>query len=114
MILFKKITLLVIIFIATINIHAQQSKIEIEGVLFDASGMTIPYAAVSITTKNIGTTSTEEGEFYLSLKQSNLQDYLVISSMGFKTYKIKVEDYIKQKNKKIILEDAVQPWKLFK
>ena len=106
MLLFKKIPLLVIIFIATINIQAQ-SKIEIEGVLFDASGMTIPYAAVSITTKNIGTTSTEEGEFYLSLKQSNLQDYLVISSMGFKTYKIKVEDYIKQKNKKIILEDAV-------
>lgn len=106
MILFKKITLLAIIFIATINIQAQ-SKIEIEGVLQDANEMTIPYAAISIPTKNIGTTSTEEGEFYLSLKPNNLQDTLVISSMGFKTYKIKIEDYIKQKIKKIVLEDDV-------
>ena len=59
------------------------------------------------TTKNIGTTSTEEGQFYLSLKPNNLQDTLVISSMGFKTYKIKIEDYIKQKIKKIVLDDDV-------
>lgn len=107
MLLFKKITLLVVIFISTINIHAQQNKIEIEGVLQDANEMTIPYAAISIPTKSIGTTSTEEGQFYLSLKQNNLQDTLVISSMGFKSYKLKIEDYIKQKNNKIVLEEDI-------
>jgi len=105
--LFKKLTLLAMLFIATLNINAQQNKIEIEGVLQDANEMTIPYAAVSIPTKNIGTTSTEDGQFYLSLKQSNLQDSLVISSMGFKSYKIKIEDYLKQKINKIVLEDDV-------
>jgi hypothetical protein len=105
--LFKKLTLLAMLFIATLNINAQQNKIEIEGVLQDVNEMTIPYAAVSIPTKNIGTTSTEDGQFYLSLKQSNLQDSLVISSMGFKSYKIKIEDYLKQKINKIVLEDDV-------
>lgn len=107
MLLFKKLTLLVLIFISTINIQAQQNKIEIEGVLQDDTQMAIPYVAVSIPAKNIGTTSTEEGRFHLSLEQSNLQDTLVISSMGFKTYKIKIEDYIKQKIITIVLEEDV-------
>ncbi len=107
MILFKKLMSLAIIMIASINTQAQQNKVVIEGVLEDNTQMTIPYVAVSIPTKNIGTTSTEEGRFYLSLKQNNLQDTLVISSMGFKTFKIKVEDYLHQKNKTIVLEDDV-------
>ncbi len=102
--LFKKTIILAIIFISTLSIQAQQNKIEIEGTLFDTDEVTIPYAAISIPTKNVGTTSTEEGQFYLALKQSNLQDTLVISSMGFKSYRIKVEDYLKQKTKKIVLE----------
>lgn len=107
MLLFKKIMLFVVIFIAAINTQAQQNKIAVEGVLFDANGISIPFAAISIPVKNIGTTSTEEGQFYLSLKPNNLQDTLVISSMGFKSYKIKIGDFIKRKINKIILEDAV-------
>lgn len=107
MLLNNKLILLIVIYTSTINLQAQQNKIEIEGVLFDANDISIPYAAISIPTKNIGTTSTEEGEFYLSLKPNNLQDTLVISSMGFKSYKIKIEDYIKQKNNKMVLEDDV-------
>lgn len=103
----KKLKLLIIIFVCATNIQAQQNKVIVEGIVQDPSEIPIPYASVYIPTKYVGTTSTEEGQFYLALEKSNLQDTLVITSMGFKTLKIKVEDYIKQKIKTIVLEDVV-------
>jgi len=107
MLLFKKLTLLALIFISTINIQAQQNSVIIEGVLQDNSQIPVPYVSILIPAKYIGTTSTEEGQFYLALEKSNLQDTLVISSMGFKTHKIKVEDYLKQNIKTLVLEEDV-------
>ena len=88
MILFKKLTFLLVIFISTINVQAQQKNVIVEGILQDFSEMPIPFASVYIPAKYVGTTSTEEGQFYLALEKSNLQDTLVVASMGFKTYKI--------------------------
>ena len=53
MLLFKKIMLFVVIFIAAINTQAQQNKIAVEGVLLDANGISIPFAAISIPVKNL-------------------------------------------------------------
>jgi hypothetical protein len=44
----------------------------------------IPYASVSIMNKPIGTISNIDGEFLLKLHPDNIQDTLIISSMGFK------------------------------
>jgi len=103
----KKLILLVVILISAINIQAQQNNVIVEGVVQDISQMPVPFASVYIPAKYVGTTSTEEGQFYLALEKSNLQDTLVVASMGYKTYKIKVEDYINQKIKTIVLEDDV-------
>ena len=105
---FFKIIVFVSLFCMTsIRTEAQEKKITLEGVIQDNTEMTIPYVAVSIPSKNIGTTSSEEGRFYLMLQESNLQDVLEISSMGFKTFTIKVEDYLHQEDKTIVLEDDV-------
>lgn len=104
---FKKLTLFINILVFTLNLYGQENKIVVEGTLYDGFETPVPYVSVLIPEKYIGTTSTEEGQFYLALEQSNLQDTLVISSMGFKTHKIKVEDYISQKLKTIILEEDV-------
>jgi len=49
---------------------------------------------ISIFSKHIGTTTTEEGEFYLSLTSKNLQDTLSISSMGFESKNISIKDFV--------------------
>lgn len=86
---------------------SQQNRISVEGTVQDTSQMPIPYVSVYIPSKQIGTTTTEEGQFYLALEQSNLKDILMISSLGYKTFQIKVEDYLNQKNKTIVLEEDV-------
>ncbi len=102
----KIISILYLVFFTTI-LFAQKNTVKLKGTIQDVGQMPIPFASVYIPAKYVGTTSTEEGQFYLALEKSNLQDTLVVASMGYKTYKIKVEDYINQKIKTIILEDDV-------
>lgn len=107
MISLKKIALLIILSVFTLSINAQEKSVIVEGTVEDIGKMPIPFASVYIPKKYVGTTSTEEGQFYLALERSNLQDTLVVTSMGYKTYKIKVEDYLEQNLKTIVLEDDV-------
>lgn len=106
-IIFQRIVSLLFMLFLVININSQENKIEIEGVIIDNQEQPLPYVSVHIPTKQIGTTSTNEGKFYLALNTSNLQDTLVFSSMGFNTYSIKIDDYLKQNISSIILEEAV-------
>lgn len=82
-----------------------QKKIIIEGAVFDEFGTEIPYAAVGIIKKNIGTTTTAEGSFYLLVTPQELQDTLEISSIGFSTLKINIQDFITKEDKKVVLEE---------
>jgi hypothetical protein len=84
-----------------------QSKIEIEGVILDNSQITIPYAAITIIAKNKGTSSTGEGTFSMLVTKHEMLDTLTISSMGFETKKIQIQEYLKRSNKKITLEEIV-------
>lgn len=86
---------------------AQNSKIALEGLITDNTELSIPYAAIAIKNKNVGTSSTEEGTFYLTVSTANLADTLVVSSIGFKTFKIKIQDFLDQQNKTIILKENV-------
>lgn len=103
----KKIISLIGI-VCCFSVYSQENNIQLEGSIVDETGSGIPYAAISITKKHIGTASNDEGRFYLALSKSNLLDTLEISSIGYKSFKIKIEDFIKKEDKTIILyEDVV-------
>ena len=63
--------------------------------------------AASILKKNIGTTSTMEGTFSFLVTKNELNDILEISSIGFETIKINVQDFINRRDKKIILKEKL-------
>ena len=84
-----------------------QNKIDITGTVFDEYEMPIAYASVGIPSKYIGTSTNDDGVFSMRVSGENMSDSLEISSIGFKTYKIKVEDYIKNNITTIILKEEV-------
>jgi hypothetical protein len=93
---------------ASSGLHAQESdNIVLEGVVMDNNNLTVPYAAIGIRKKYVGTASNEDGGFSLKLNKSNLNDSLEVSSIGYKTLKIKVLDYINQTDKVLIIEEDV-------
>lgn len=102
-----KIIIFFIALISGLNVTLGQEEIEIKGTVYDEFDDPIPYAAVGIPSKYIGTSTNDEGQFSLKLKQDNLSDTLEISSIGYKTYKIKIQDFISQKISDIKLEEEV-------
>lgn len=84
-----------------------QNKTVVEGVIVDEYNYGVPYAAIGILSKNLGTSSNDEGAFYFLVTDKELNDVLEISSIGFKTFKISIKEYISQEDKKIILEENV-------
>lgn len=82
-----------------------QESIAITGKILDQNGYEIPYAAVGVLNKNIGSTSTEDGAFYFRVPYNTLEDTLTVSSLGFSTFSIKVNDFLKQAKKEIIIEE---------
>ncbi len=79
----------------------------IEGTVVDAFGTEIPYAAVGILKKNIGTTTTDEGTFLFIVSAQEADDIFEISSIGFETFKINVRQYVQGSNRTIVLEEQV-------
>lgn len=102
---YKKIKLILIsFFLLTIsNIQSQETKIKIDGIIVDEANFAVPFAAVGIVEKFIGTSSTEDGGFSLLATKNELSDSLSISCLGYDTVKIKVEDYLNSNEKKIVL-----------
>ena len=84
-----------------------QNKTVVEGVIVDEYNYGVPYAAIGILSKNLGTSSNDEGAFYFLVSDKELNDVLEISSIGFKTFKISIKDYISLDEKKIVLEENV-------
>lgn len=84
---------------------AAQETTEISGKIIDQFGLEVPYAAVGITKKNIGTTSTEDGSFYFRVTKNELEDSLTVSSLGFSTFSIKIKDYLNTNGKQIRLKE---------
>ena len=86
---------------------SQNGKIELKGLILDEANYPVPFVAVGIVKKYIGTASTEDGEFSFLISKNELQDSLSISSLGYDPYKIKVEDYLKLEKKEIVLLETV-------
>lgn len=105
----KNVILFFSVFFLTLipkNAYSQQ-KIEVKGIILDEFENPIPFAAISISKKNKGTSSTEDGEFSFYLTKNDLEDILSVTSLGFNPLKIKVKDYLAQKEKKIVLKESV-------
>lgn len=100
----KKIVFLILISAVHISLLAQEN-ISIEGVIFNANKESIPYASIGVLSKYIGTVSNDDGAFYLSLNKSNLNDTITVSTIGYNSFKIKVQDYLDLKDKIIVLEE---------
>ena len=82
-------------------------NIIVEGSVVDEYDYEVPFAAVGILKKNIGTTSTMEGSFSFLVTVNELEDELEISSIGFETLKINVREFINREDKKIILKEKL-------
>jgi hypothetical protein len=87
-----------------LTLHAQ-NNIPISGKVMDDKGFEIPYAAIGIVSKNIGTTSTEDGTFYFQISAAELKDTLSFSSLGFSTYKLPVSKLVQNEEMVVILEE---------
>jgi hypothetical protein len=59
-----------------------------------ANGKPVPYASIWIKDSSYGVASNDEGKFELPLSGELLKDSLNISSLGFKTYKEKIENLL--------------------
>ena len=82
-----------------------QQKLIISGKVSDGKNFEIPYAAVGIMGKYIGTSTTEDGSFSFIITNKELSDTLKISSLGYETFKINIKDYFNLKNNHIILRE---------
>ena len=96
--------LITLLFISNI-LYTQ--NIIVEGSVVDEFDYEVPFAAVGILKKNIGTTSTMEGSFSFLVTVNELEDELEISSIGFETLKINVSEFINRDDKKIILKEKL-------
>lgn len=94
-------------FMCFLSGFSQQEKVVLEGLVKDENNYEVPYAAVGIPKKYLGTATTEDGSFYLQLSKSNLADSLEVSSIGYLTYKIKVEDFLNLSEKVIVLKEDI-------
>ena len=102
----KKNIILLLIFSISFSVLAQEN-IEIKGVIVDSNNQPLPYTAIGILSKYIGTVSNEDGAFLLKLDNSNLNDTITISTMGYKTFKVVVEEFLNLKMEIITLEEDV-------
>lgn len=103
----KKVFFLIFLVVFNLEAYSQQKNIEIEGLIIDNFEIAIPYAAISIPDKYIGTTSNDEGRFLLLISTENLNDTIEVSTLGYKTYKIAIRDYLAKDSDTIILEEQV-------
>ena len=98
------LTFVFLLIFMPLTLHAQKN-ISLSGKVIDDKGQEVPYAAIGIVSKNIGTTSTEDGTFYFQISTAELKDTLSFSSLGFFTHKLPVSKLIQSEEVEIILEE---------
>ncbi len=98
---------LLMFFISIPFSYSQAKVLEIEGVIKDEFDYPIPYVAINVKGTYIGTSSTEEGTFYLALSAENLASTLSVSSLGYESTTISVKDFLALENKVIVLKENV-------
>ena len=98
------LTFVFLLIFMPLTLHAQKN-ISLSGKVIDDKGQEVPYAAIGIVSKNIGTTSTEDGTFYFQISTAELKDTLSFSSLGFFTHKLPVSKLIQSEEVEIVLKE---------
>ena len=101
------LTFVFLLIFMPLTLHAQKN-ISLSGKVIDDKGQEVPYAAIGIVSKNIGTTSTEDGTFYFQISTAELKDTLSFSSLGFFTHKLPVSKLIQSEEVEIVLEEKTK------
>ena len=102
----KFIYLFIIVFLSSLSVSAQ-NRINIEGVVYDEYDYPIPYASIGVVKKNIGTSSTEEGTFKFFVSNNELSDVIEVSSIGYESFEITVQNFIDLRDKTFILKEKI-------
>lgn len=99
----KKLSLLFAIFLGIVS-YAQL----ISGtVLSKNDNQPIPYAKIGIANSNFGTQADEKGNYQIQLGQVNPDKELIVLVGGYKTFRSKVGDFVKENPHKIYLYEKV-------
>jgi hypothetical protein len=86
-------------------LHAQNVLVSIGGLVRDAdTKRPVIFASIYLKARPIGTTSNEEGIFSFHFPLTDASDSLVVSSIGYKSYKHSVKDLIGKKEILISLQ----------
>lgn len=88
-------------------VSAQNTKLKIAGKVVDETDFGVAFTSVTISSSYLGTVCNDEGEFTLLVPQTHIKDSLVVSTIGFKTVKIPLKDYVNSNQQKIVLTEDV-------
>jgi hypothetical protein len=96
-----KYLIILFLLICDVSLWGQQ----ISGTVFEMdSNLPIEYVNIGIVDKNIGTVSDQNGKYTLQINSEYINDTLRFSRVGYKSYSVKVSDFINLKNKNVALE----------
>ena len=91
-----------IVFLLTLCFNPILAQTKVQGVVNDNSGKSVPFANVVFASSSTGTTTNEDGEFYLQADKK--YDTLVVSFIGYETSRIPLKSSVNL-NMKILLEE---------
>lgn len=84
------------------------TQIEISGKILSGKSMEpVPFAAIKIINKPMGTISDEQGVFSWKPDSLNISDSLIISAIGYKKFICPVSFFLHNRNIEVQLEDSV-------
>ncbi|GAA4314884.1 DUF5686 family protein [Pontixanthobacter gangjinensis] len=81
-----------IFFLFLFSLNLLQAQTKVGGVVNDDAGKTVPFANVVFASSSTGTTTNEDGEFYLQAEED--YDTLVVSFIGYETTRIPLKSSV--------------------
>jgi hypothetical protein len=77
------------------NLADAQQNIVLNGKIVDKhTGQSLPYASIGLSKSSLGTISNQNGEFKIVIPSELINEKIIFSFLGYKTYKIPVKDCI--------------------
>jgi hypothetical protein len=87
------VSLILLLFIAFCEIHAQNTYITITGLLQDSkTGDKVTFATITVPNTGIGTVSNSDGEFTLKVNSSLNAEYFEVSHLSYATKQFKISE----------------------
>ncbi|MEM6321367.1 MAG: carboxypeptidase-like regulatory domain-containing protein [Bacteroidota bacterium] len=101
-----RILLLLLFFVTTCQLNAQNKPIILTGKLLDAERKApLPFASIYLKGTAIGTVSNMEGAFTFIVPEAFKKDTVILSMIGYNSVKKAVKDF--EKNEPIVLEERI-------